>query len=238
MWGHCALPPSDCSIEFLFDVSFHGKKLTCSQHALKVEHAAFPFIPGETYRMLMCCWWVCGIDQSEIHMHLRSNKAEKFIDASRNPTNHCFLTPNPNNLWYVVWKMLESRRLLVWCYRWTVAVPTRQQSVVFFLLEFSAVCSSYRQTVSRQDGWIKKLVKFFCPINTTYFPYITGNVTRFCHVIWEMLTCVQCMSQLVTHRLFTKSVHLLSHEQCTKIVFNALEGNYALCLLGQSYWSY
>ena len=44
---------------------------------------------------------------------------------------------------------------------------------------------------------------------------------------------VQCSSQLVAHRVFTKSIHLLCDEQCTKIIFNALEGNYALCLLGQ-----
>jgi len=47
------------------------------------------------------------------------------------------------------------------------------------------------------------------------------------------IVCVQCLTQLVAHRIFTKSVHLLSDEQCTKIIFNALEGNYALCLLGQ-----
>ena len=37
----------------------------------------------------------------------------------------------------------------------------------------------------------------------------------------------------MSHRIFSKSVHLLCDEQCTKIIFNALEGNYALCLLGE-----
>ena len=49
----------------------------------------------------------------------------------------------------------------------------------------------------------------------------------------SVLVSVQCLTQLVAHRVFTKSVFLLCDEQCTKIVFNALEGNYALCLLGE-----
>ena len=45
---------------------------------------------------------------------------------------------------------------------------------------------------------------------------------------------LQCLVVLMQHRFFTKSVTLLSNEQSTKIVFNALEGNYALCLLGNT----
>lgn len=41
----------------------------------------------------------------------------------------------------------------------------------------------------------------------------------------------ECLALLMTHRIFSKCVHLLCHEQSTKIVFHALEGNYALCLL-------
>ena len=33
--------------------------------------------------------------------------------------------------------------------------------------------------------------------------------------------------------MFRRSIRLLSNNQSTKIVFNALEGNYALCLLGK-----
>jgi ubiquitin-protein ligase E3 B len=43
--------------------------------------------------------------------------------------------------------------------------------------------------------------------------------------------CLQCTSVLVTHDVFTRSLELLSSQQNMRIVFNALEGNYALCLL-------
>jgi ubiquitin-protein ligase E3 B len=43
--------------------------------------------------------------------------------------------------------------------------------------------------------------------------------------------CLQCIGVLVGHNLFTKSLDLLSSEQNMRIVFNTLEGNYALCLL-------
>jgi len=49
-----------------------------------------------------------------------------------------------------------------------------------------------------------------------------------------MCACVpQCLTQLVAHRVFTKSIRLSCDEQCTKIIFASLDGNYALCLLGQ-----
>ena len=34
------------------------------------------------------------------------------------------------------------------------------------------------------------------------------------------------------HKILVKTTKLLNNEQNTKIIFNALEGNYALCLLG------
>lgn len=43
---------------------------------------------------------------------------------------------------------------------------------------------------------------------------------------------LQSVSSLVSHKIFLHSVKLLSAEQDLRIVFNALEGNYALCLLG------
>lgn len=51
----------------------------------------------------------------------------------------------------------------------------------------------------------------------------------------------QCLIQMMTHRIFSRSIELLCHEQSTKIIFNALEGNYALCLLGERFrlsWLY
>ncbi|XP_077995296.1 ubiquitin-protein ligase E3B-like [Glandiceps talaboti] len=41
----------------------------------------------------------------------------------------------------------------------------------------------------------------------------------------------ECLTVLKTHGVFKKSLLMLSTEQNTKIVFNSLEGNYALCLL-------
>lgn len=35
----------------------------------------------------------------------------------------------------------------------------------------------------------------------------------------------------MTHKLFARSLELLNSEQNLRIVFNALEGSYALCLL-------
>lgn len=40
-----------------------------------------------------------------------------------------------------------------------------------------------------------------------------------------------CLVLLMTHRIFKRSLVLLSNNQVTKIIFNTLEGNYALCLL-------
>ena len=40
-----------------------------------------------------------------------------------------------------------------------------------------------------------------------------------------------CLATLVTHRVFKKCLDLLTIEQSTRIIFNSLEGNYALCLM-------
>ncbi|XP_074641839.1 ubiquitin-protein ligase E3B-like [Tubulanus polymorphus] len=45
------------------------------------------------------------------------------------------------------------------------------------------------------------------------------------------ITAQECLALLMTHRIFKKTIDLLANEQRTKIVFNSLEGNYALCLL-------
>ncbi|XP_022906806.2 ubiquitin-protein ligase E3B [Onthophagus taurus] len=41
----------------------------------------------------------------------------------------------------------------------------------------------------------------------------------------------ECISKLVSHKIFPKSLELLASQQSMRIVFNTLEGNYALCLL-------
>ncbi|KAK2176480.1 hypothetical protein NP493_662g01045 [Ridgeia piscesae] len=41
----------------------------------------------------------------------------------------------------------------------------------------------------------------------------------------------ECLVELMKYRIFSQSLVLLSNEQSTKIIFNTLEGNYALCLL-------
>ncbi|XP_076453206.1 ubiquitin-protein ligase E3B-like [Babylonia areolata] len=41
----------------------------------------------------------------------------------------------------------------------------------------------------------------------------------------------ECVELLVTHRVFKRCLELLTCEQSTRIIFNTLEGNYALCLM-------
>lgn len=41
----------------------------------------------------------------------------------------------------------------------------------------------------------------------------------------------ECLVELMKYRIFSQSLVLLLNEQSTKIIFNTLEGNYALCLL-------
>ncbi|BFZ18278.1 hypothetical protein BsWGS_21317 [Bradybaena similaris] len=40
-----------------------------------------------------------------------------------------------------------------------------------------------------------------------------------------------CISTMITHRIFKRCLDLLACEQNAKIIFNSLEGNYALCLM-------
>ena len=62
---------------------------------------------------------------------------------------------------------------------------------------------------------------------------------------WMVYDCVfdilsfQCLALLMTHRVFKRSLDVLCNEQSTRIIFNVLEGNYALCLLGmdRNWWS-
>ncbi|XP_055995388.1 ubiquitin-protein ligase E3B-like isoform X2 [Ostrea edulis] len=41
----------------------------------------------------------------------------------------------------------------------------------------------------------------------------------------------ECLNVLITHRIFKRALDLLTNEQSTRIIFNSLEGSYALCLL-------
>nr|KAG5689371.1 hypothetical protein BaRGS_019745 [Batillaria attramentaria] len=42
---------------------------------------------------------------------------------------------------------------------------------------------------------------------------------------------LECLELLVTHRVFKRCLELMTCEQSTRIIFNTLEGNYALCLM-------
>lgn len=48
---------------------------------------------------------------------------------------------------------------------------------------------------------------------------------------WIVDTYLQCISSFITNNMFARSLELLNSEQNLRIVFNALEGSYALCLL-------
>ncbi|XP_005112992.2 ubiquitin-protein ligase E3B [Aplysia californica] len=51
-------------------------------------------------------------------------------------------------------------------------------------------------------------------------------------VVYYINTIAQdCVATLVTHRVFKRCLDLLTIEQSTRIIFNSLEGNYALCLM-------
>ncbi|KAH9492187.1 Ubiquitin-protein ligase E3B [Bulinus truncatus] len=44
-------------------------------------------------------------------------------------------------------------------------------------------------------------------------------------------TAQDCIATMVTHRIFKRCLDFLTCEQSTRIIFNSLEGNYALCLM-------
>lgn len=66
------------------------------------------------------------------------------------------------------------------------------------------------------------------------FCFVVQVIVKLCLIFCRNLSFIaQCLIQMMTHRVFKKSLALLSNNQITKIVFNTLEGNYALCLLGK-----
>ena len=48
------------------------------------------------------------------------------------------------------------------------------------------------------------------------------------------LTAPECLELLITHRVFKRCLELRMSEQSTRIIFNTLEGNYCLCLMGKN----
>ncbi|PNF41016.1 hypothetical protein B7P43_G08820 [Cryptotermes secundus] len=70
-------------------------------------------------------------------------------------------------------------------------------------------------------GFTEKLMTMFL-IHILSVPALILHIQGLAH---------ECSSVLVGHNVFTKSLELLSSEQNMRIVFNTLEGNYALCLL-------
>lgn len=63
----------------------------------------------------------------------------------------------------------------------------------------------------------------------TYFLVLSYYYTMFSYKISNIY--LQCISSFMTNNLFARSLELLNSEQNLRIVFNALEGSYALCLL-------
>ncbi|XP_046427763.1 ubiquitin-protein ligase E3B [Neodiprion pinetum] len=83
----------------------------------------------------------------------------------------------------------------------------------------AAVTLSLRPLISSQMS--DKLVSMFL-INVCSVPALIHHLN---------VMSPECISALTSHNLFTRSLELLNSEQNLRIVFNALEGNYALCLL-------
>ncbi|KAK6968619.1 ubiquitin-protein ligase E3B [Biomphalaria glabrata] len=50
-------------------------------------------------------------------------------------------------------------------------------------------------------------------------------------IIHIYTTAQDCIATMVTHRIFKRCLDFLTCEQSTRIIFNSLEGNYALCLM-------
>ncbi|XP_066590975.1 ubiquitin-protein ligase E3B [Prorops nasuta] len=83
----------------------------------------------------------------------------------------------------------------------------------------AAVTLTLRPLISSQMS--DKLVSLFL-INIFSVPALVYHLN---------LCAPECISSFTTHRLFARSLELLNSEQNLRIVFNALEGSYALCLL-------
>ncbi|XP_012263808.1 ubiquitin-protein ligase E3B isoform X2 [Athalia rosae] len=83
----------------------------------------------------------------------------------------------------------------------------------------AAVMLSLRPLISSQMS--DKLVSMFL-INICSVPALIYHLN---------IMSPECISALTTHNLFMRSLELLNSEQNLRVVFNALEGSYALCLL-------
>ncbi|XP_043677000.1 ubiquitin-protein ligase E3B isoform X3 [Vespula pensylvanica] len=83
----------------------------------------------------------------------------------------------------------------------------------------AAVTLTLRPLISSQMS--DKLVSLFL-INIFSVPALVYHLN---------MLCPECISSFIMHNLFARSLELLNSEQNLRIVFNALEGSYALCLL-------
>lgn len=57
-------------------------------------------------------------------------------------------------------------------------------------------------------------------------------------IVIKCFCLFQCLNLLITHRIFRRALDLLTNEQSTRIIFNSLEGSYALCLLGNIFFRF
>ncbi|KAG8042714.1 hypothetical protein G9C98_005354 [Cotesia typhae] len=83
----------------------------------------------------------------------------------------------------------------------------------------AAVTLTMRPLISSQMS--DKLVSLFL-INIFSVPALVYHLNIY---------STECINLFISHNLFTRSLELLNSEQNLRIIFNALEGSYALCLL-------
>lgn len=96
-----------------------------------------------------------------------------------------------------------------------------RESITLTPVELTAVITlTFRPLISSQMS--DKLVSLFL-INILSVPSLIYHLNK------EEFD--KCISLFKTHSLLSRSLNLLNSEQNLRIVFNALEGNYALCLL-------
>ncbi|XP_067010981.1 ubiquitin-protein ligase E3B isoform X2 [Anabrus simplex] len=77
----------------------------------------------------------------------------------------------------------------------------------------------------------------WCILRAKHVEVLRAGMHQLCaNIMGHLLTkgfylIMKCITTFVSHDMFPRSLELLSSEQNTRIVFNVLEGNYALCLL-------
>ena len=128
-------------------------------------------------------------------------------------------------LWPLTFSSGERPRAL-----WALLLSFRQKKY-YQLIVTKCICPKFNQFLDllieaamtiKLDKHVKKsyVVSICCPKQVLYK---------------KQLFNFQCLTLLITNRVFKRSLDLLTVEQSTRIIFNSLEGNYALCLLGWLY---